>query len=298
MMAQIVKRVLIVGVATALPAGGAMADGAGHLASWLDGEFNNYAQVWQQRVDGIEQPSANFHYRFVTVDSSEGEPTLVAERYEVGNAQNGARYLLRLTAGEGGTVRQSASTLEGPAGEGDADALRELAAAGSIGRAPGCDALWRFTGTEWIASAPRAGCLLYAQHDGEALRLNETMLRTRDSSALGDFANRRVRYFRGWMGVKRQRWDPAAADDDWVFMPRYRIHNEGGVVRLVEKDGTPTGYAIKLERLVYQNTNTPVLKLGLIDESEDYTLTYTWTQPGSIRIGMNLRWFQAGLTAE
>ena len=139
---------------------------------------------------------------------------------------------------------------------------------------------------------------LFARSAGAAARLENDSLSIVDDGEFGAYENQKVRYFSGWMGVKRNKWDPEAADDDWVFMARFRIHNEGGEVRLVDKQGEPTGYRIKLERLVYQNTRTPVLKLGLIDEAEDYTLTYTWTEPGSIRIGMNLRWFQAGLTAE
>lgn len=116
-------------------------------------------------------------------------------------------------------------------------------------------------------------------------------------SAAADYFGRRARWFSVWMGVKRETWDPDAGPDDWVFMSNFNIHNEGVAVPLVGKDGTPTGYSVKLERLTYQNTNTPVLKLGIIEDATGKTSMYTWTQPGSAKIGINLRWFQVGLTA-
>ena len=41
----------------------------------------------------------------------------------------------------------------------------------------------------------------------------------------------------------------------------------------------------------------PILKLGIIDETTGKTINYSWTSTDASRIGINVRWFQAGLTA-
>ena len=108
--------------------------------------------------------------------------------------------------------------------------------------------------------------------------------------------NRKVRFFNGWIALKRNHIDEDAADDDWIYLKDLRVHNEGQIIRVLD-DGKPTGYAIQLERLTYQNTQVAVLKLGVIDEATGKTLSYSWTNPGAERIGINLRWIQAGLTS-
>ena len=39
-----------------------------------------------------------------------------------------------------------------------------------------------------------------------------------------------------------------------------------------------------------------VLKVGIYEEGNDESLAYSWAEPGSTNIGMNLRWFQGGCT--
>ena len=53
---------------------------------------------------------------------------------------------------------------------------------------------------------------------------------------------------------------------------------------------------MSLESLTYQETRVPVLKIGVIDDTTGYTLSYSWADPASRRIGLNVRWFQAGMT--
>ena len=111
--------------------------------------------------------------------------------------------------------------------------------------------------------------------------------------------NRKVRYFKGWAGIRNDRIDPDSdKPDEMAFFADLRLHNEGQILPLVMKDGAPSGYSIELARLTYQNTKVAVLKLALIEDATGKTFTYTWTNPGAERIGINLRWMQVGLTVE
>ena len=62
------------------------------------------------------------------------------------------------------------------------------------------------------------------------------------------------------------------------------------------EDGSATPYLLELSQLTYQNTRQPILKLALIDQASGKSVSYTWANTDATMIGMNLGWFQAGLT--
>ena len=98
------------------------------------------------------------------------------------------------------------------------------------------------------------------------------------------------------MAVKKHKVEPGADLSEWIFTRIERMHNQGQKIPLLDESGKKTGYTLSLESLTYQETQTPVLKIGVIDDRTGYTLSYSWTEPGSLRVGLNVRWFQAGLT--
>ncbi|MFK8013873.1 MAG: hypothetical protein AB8G17_00350 [Gammaproteobacteria bacterium] len=255
------------------------------IENTLTGDFNNYLQTWQQNVDEVDVPYPNLEFGFQRLDATvDVGDALLAERRVIGQPELTVRRVLVRTPESTATRYLAFRLVEGSTVPLDrSDLLRDAA----------CDISWFRSAETFTAVDIDGGCPLL--EDISALRLTETQLTATLGGAKWDF--KKARQFKGWMGVKRQRWDQTAADDDWVFMSKFMIHNEGQIVQLVEKDGSPTGYAIQLERLVYQNTRTPVLKLGLVDETSQKTITYTWSEPGSALLGMNLRWFQVGLTA-
>ncbi|MEO1573582.1 MAG: hypothetical protein AAFU65_01325 [Pseudomonadota bacterium] len=255
------------------------------MADRLPGDYLNYLQVWQQKVDENPLPDAVEGLRILAVEQP-GEFLLV-ERYVVGLPESSVRRWLRPAQPEG---RFEAFT--GP----ESVSFDGVIDASDLTPDPACDMTLTPGGASdgGLTAATAGDCALTTGWDDVTLAADGHL---RASVAGESKVFKRARWFKGWMGVKRQTWDPEAADDDWVFMGSFQIHNEGDIVRLVDEDGTPTGFSVQLERLVYQNTRTPVLKLGLIDEDKDKTIHYIWSEPGSRLLGMNLRWFQVGLTA-
>ena len=52
---------------------------------------------------------------------------------------------------------------------------------------------------------------------------------------------------------------------------------------------------MQLFQAVYSGENTvPVLELAIREEGKDKSVAYTWTDPDSGRIGINLRYLQVG----
>ena len=256
-------RTLLVGAA--LCASPCLADAKG-LAALLVGEYDNNEQVWQQGIDG-DAPDPRRHWRFRR------------------HGENG----LDLSIGLGQTSPEAAgwtiALLDDPKGR---------IATEFLGTAR-CRYMWRAKDVGYAARTTGGDCPGLPT----ALAIDAEWLTSTWSTPEGERAERarRVRHYTGWVALRRSRLDPAAAPDDYVFVSEARWHDEGFVLPVLDGD-RPTGYAVELARLTYQNTRAAVLKLGVIDAATGETLSYSWAAPGADRIGINLRWIQAGLTRD
>ena len=111
-------------------------------------------------------------------------------------------------------------------------------------------------------------------------------------STLHKLVNLRVRY-----GHLLQSFQDAQKTDTTFSSRRdLRLHTEGQTIPILFDDGSESPYLLQLAQLTYQNTKTPILKLALIDKATNKSMTYIWANTDATRIGMNLGWFQAGLT--
>ncbi|MBF2754525.1 MAG: hypothetical protein ISN29_04620 [Gammaproteobacteria bacterium AqS3] len=111
--------------------------------------------------------------------------------------------------------------------------------------------------------------------------------------------------FTGWIAVRRDLTDEALAPgyfsreeleggEGWARITGLRWSSAGSRVPVVI-DGEATGYEVELHQVSYGG-RVPVLKLAVYREGVEMALAYTWAAPDSRRIGINLRWMQAGLT--
>ena len=255
----------LLALCAALSAAPAVADPGG-LAELLAGEFNNHEQVWQQGLDGVV-PHPRRHWRFQRLGDGRME-------LSVGLGQTAP-------AVPGWTLALQA----------EAEGIRaEVVAAGGAAE---CRYRWRERDGGYVGHALGDGCpelpVSFAV-DGEGL---STTWATDDGERVE--RARRARHYTGWVALRRGHVEPDAAPDDYVFVRGARWHDEGFVLPLLDGD-RPTGYAVELARLTYQNTRTAVLKLGIVEEATGETLSYAWAAPGARRIGINLRWIQTGLT--
>ena len=89
----------------------------------------------------------------------------------------------------------------------------------------------------------------------------------------------------------------AGADDrDTSFTAKYALHSEGQKVVLLRKDGSESPWQLELALLTYQNTRRPILKFALLDRASGKSIAYAWANTEANTVGMNLGWFQAGVT--
>ena len=239
--------------------------GQRELMELLEGDYDNNEQVWQQGIDG-EVPDARRHWRFRR------------------HAQTG----LELSVGLGQEAPDApAWTLSFSE---DADGIFVEFRGAAV-----CGYRWKARDGRYEGRAVHGACPgLPAALGVDRERLTATW-RTESGPRLEQA--RRVLHYTGWVALQRSHLDPSAATDDYIFVREARWHDEGFLLPVLDGH-RPTGYAIELARLTYQNTRTAVLKLGVVDTATGATLAYSWAEPGAGRIGINLRWIQAGLTRD
>ena len=232
------------------------------LADLLVGEFNNNEQVWQQGLDDVA-PALRQHWRI----ERRGDDSLGVIRAEGQSAPDAPGWRLRI------------------------DAMHAIVLDAAGADTP-CAYRWQRTDAGYrMATEAVRECPADLPETWQVTP-EQLVLTHRDGATA--YARRVVRYT-GWIALQRLRIDPAAAPDDYILIRDATLHDEGFVMPVTDGDQA-TGYAVELARLTYQNTRTSVLKLGIIDEASGETVSYSWAAPGAERIGINLRWIQAGMT--
>ncbi len=288
---------------------------------WFEGEYDNNEQVWQQGIDEVpeEQRLEHIHHRFVPVAA----PALGQNVFFVlqtmdddldkvyrqriydftWDEQEGAIKLVIYRMADEARYRDSWK---------NADLIKGIGM-DEVSTLPGCEVFWKHNGEYFDGYMKDKACHFFSQRSNKEIYITDTLRLTEEEIWISDKAfdaegnkifghdvphkNRKVRKFEAWMGVKKNKIDPDYEGDDMFFQSGIEMHNEGDVVPLLDDEGQPTGYSIELARLTYQNTKTAILKLGVIEDATGDTLVYTWAATGSNRVGINLRWLQAGLTA-
>jgi hypothetical protein len=109
----------------------------------------------------------------------------------------------------------------------------------------------------------------------------------------------RCRFFKGWIQLAMDN----IKKDSIYHYGNLRIHDQGGKVQLKMPDGKPVNYTVELTQLIF-GKNLPIMKLAVYEMPADsldynsYSISYTWTNPEAMRIGINLRKLISGWTLD
>lgn len=129
--------------------------------------------------------------------------------------------------------------------------------------------------------------------DADMLRVATFADQARSSTAMQEA--RRLRWFSGWAAINGAGSHATMESKDWHEHRNLRIHDEGGRLVVLWRDGSRSGYSFELEHLTYAGSQTRVLKLALIEDASGRIFSYVWANPGATSIGMHLGWVQVGL---
>ena len=301
--------VLALGLWAAAPAVAqtAATDDVQRLAAWLAGEWNNNEQVWQARLDAEEaksKPGPAIEHRHTVVAPVDerrlGSPVFFVQPSRGDElSQTAAPRLFRLSAGTApGSVTMEVRALpdelrwtQSPRQPAQLASLVALAPDASA-KTPSCEITWRFDSVEQAFQGQ-----VNAQRCSDASLAGAQPLRIGASEwQMGALRSRKARYFEGWVWIKHAGPQAAAEDKRASFTKRVLLHTEGQRVPVLYEDGSASPYLLELAQLTYQNTRKPILKLALIDRATGKSVTYIWANTEATMIGMNLSWFQAGMT--
>lgn len=292
------------------------------LLAWFPGEWDNHEQHWQQaKVEKVENPIERIHHVFAPVEAPaigahtffvkqylDGDPSKVYRQRLYAFSRNDARGAIQLDIYAFNDERAFA----------DAHLRPEILKALSLDQVratKGCEVYWRWNIDHFIGEMEKDACRVNSPRLGRTIVINDTLMLSESELQISDVArdeagnvifgrpdgpphkNRKVRYFTLWGGVKKGGQNAKPDEQSWDFTSGKLIHNEGGVMRIVDDDtGEDSGYSVRLEQLTYQNTKVPILKLVLMDSKNDQQINYIWANPDATNIGMNLGWMQVGLT--
>lgn len=110
---------------------------------------------------------------------------------------------------------------------------------------------------------------------------------------------RRARPFECWTAILRgaEHGDSGQGMNDWDFRRGVKLHDQGGVAELLTDEETPRRIRLKLRDVDWPyGTNRASLTMYVHEGDNDRAVSYTWTEAGADRIGINLRWLQASCT--
>jgi hypothetical protein len=275
------------------------------VAALLAGEWNNNEQVWQQRIDLNDpkvqnKPVLAAHRHHIATPVAGLGPHWLLLQASRGDDQQAADspWLLRLLPGsDASSVR--AEVLRPDEGRRFVDAHRqpELAAAlaATAAQAPVvCELLLRAQASGAWAGGPVADRCPAAAWAGEAWQISAGQWR--QGSAAAPLVSRKARYFEGWVWFRNAGPGASSEDRDTSFAAKVQIHTEGQRIPILRKDGSLSPWQLELARLTYQNTRQAILKFALLDAATGKSLAYMWANTDATRVGMNLGWFQSGMT--
>jgi hypothetical protein len=290
---------------------------------WFAGEFDNYEQNWQDKIDADKDKTLQVHEHIHHVFAPLATPALEGETYFVKQYMDGdsdkvyrQRLYQFIRNEDKGAVQLNIYRFKDETKYADAHLKPELyqkLTLDEITTYKGCEVYWTFNGEYFDGKMEHNTCAIKSSRTGKMMYFNDTLRLTNDEIWIADSAtgedgkhifgnkkgiahkNRKVTYFTGWGGA-RIGGKEAPTDAKWHFTSNITIHNEGQIFPLIDdKTGEKSPYSIQLAKLTYQNTKDPILKLGLIDNKTGKTITYIWSDRLNQKTGMNLRWMQTGI---
>ena len=291
------------------------------LSDWFAGEWDNYEQVMLAK----EHPPApgtlsheRIHASFlpVTVPAIGGSVFFARQTLDDDPTRVFRLRLYRFMVETDGRIRLDQYSFNNEKAWRDAhlapERLSTLTSA-DLRFSPDCAVYFSFDGNaqEFIGATRTGACKVASERMGKAVVVEDRielgadklwiLSTARDESGRLLYGNaegvphkqRKVRYFRGWIAINKA--GPQARPEDRAFrtMRGLVLHSEGRSVPITWEDGRRSGYSVQIARMSFQGDSVRALTLKLLDDATGQPVSYSWADPDSRRIGINIKWFQS-----
>ena len=287
------------------------------MMQWFEGRFDNFAQTVEEKEAKAEFPHERIHSIFARVNlPNVGENVFYVQQYMDGDETKIYRQRLYVFTPNKKEKAIELKIYTFPDEKAVLNAhLDKAKLAGltleKMDSPKGCEVFWRLKGDKFEGSMKPDACRVVSKRSGKTLIITDDLFLTKDEIWINDqakddqgnyvFGNKanihhklkKVRIFEGWTAVLKdgstEMTGQDAPSEAWNGQRNLMIHDQGGRVKINDK------FSAELSQLTYKN-GTKVLKLGIVDHAGGKTIAYTWANPEAQRIGINLRWIQAGFT--
>jgi len=287
------------------------------MMSWFEGRFNNYAQTVEEKETKTEFPHERIHSIFARVNLPNiGENVFYVQQYMDGDETKIYRQRLYVFTPNRKEKAIELKIFAFPDEKAVLNAHLDKAKLNGLtlekmDSPKGCEVFWRLKDNKFEGSMKPNACRVVSKRSGKTLIITDDLFLTKDEIWINDqakddqgnyvFGNKanvhhklkKVKIFEGWTAVLKdgstEMTGQDAPADAWDGQRNLMIHDQGGMVKINDK------FSAELAQLTYKN-GTKVLKLGIVDNASGKTVAYTWANPEAERIGINLRWVQAGFT--
>ncbi len=293
------------------------------MMEWFGGRFDNYWQVRLQEAaeEPVEHPHGRIHSIFARVEMPElGDHVFYVQQYADGDpAKIYRQRIYRFgTHAEEDAVELVIYAPPDAAAIVDAHVDPSKLAGLSLDNLksyPGCEVYWqrRGRGTDddhFIGYTKEGACQVTSSRSGKTLIISDDLRldagqiwiqdRAVDTEGNWVYGNRagiphklqRVRFFECWAAAPKE-----DESDDWDLWRPIEIHDQGGRYEMVPPGAEEGRYTIELFQAVYTGENSvPILELAIRERGKEKSIAYSWADPSSRRIGINLRTMQTGCT--
>lgn len=287
------------------------------LMKLFEGEFDNYGQAYGEKESKAQYPHEHIHSIFARVNlPAVGEHVFYVKQYMDGDPKK--IYRTRLYSfvpnEKENAIELRIYTFPDEKAVTDAHLDQSKLTGLTLDKlkaTPGCEVYWKRDG-EGFKGEMKPTCRVNSQRLGKTIIITDDLKLTKDEIWINDqakdeqggyvFGNKsgehhklkRVRFFEGWAALRIAETGDDKKDYEGFF--NLRLHDQGQVLPLVKANGEKTKYSLQLSHLVQQSAKVPVMVFKLFEEGKEQAVAYAWTEPGAARIGMNLRWFQSGMT--
>ncbi len=311
---------LLVSAQKTRPAATALKNDLTLMMQLIEGEFDNFQQAYMEKEEKYQEPHERIHSIFRKVDLPafgeqacyvlqylDGDSTKVYRQRIYSFKENNAENAIQLDIYSFVTDSLYYYAHQKP------EKLQGLTPA-VMTKTDGCAVFWKRDGDRFVGYMKDKTCTFISKRSGKRIFITDSLLLTKEELWIRDAATdeqggyvfghkggvhhklRRCHRYKGWILLQK-----AGFDDEYISMRNLYWHDQGKRQRLLTDDGKKTKYEVELACVIKLNAYGPgkdleVLKLAIYEEGKDKAVAYTWASPGSKNIGINMRWFQAGLT--
>jgi CpeT/CpcT family (DUF1001) len=296
------------------PAKNLLRDELTMMMKWFEGEFDNFQQIYKEKEDKLPDVHEHIHSIFKKISLPVfGENVFYVLQYMDGDSTK--IYRQRIYSFKENKI-ENAIQLEIYSFTSDSlyyyshirpEKLNGLTPA-QMTKTDGCEVYWKKDGERFIGYMKEKACNLISKRSGKKIFITDSLVLTKNEIWIRDEAYdenggyvfghkgkiphklKRCRFYKGWMLLEK-----AGLTGEYHQYRNQLWHDQGKRVRLFTEEGKATKYEVELALVVY-GKDLEVLKIALYETGTSKAIMYAWASPGSNNIGINLRWFQCGLT--